>query len=41
MSNVRAVVDTFGVDSDELVREISKLYMAMPNQYALMSMIHI
>lgn len=40
MSNVRAVVDTFGVDSDELVREISKLYMAMPNQYALMSMIH-
>ena len=40
MSNVRDNVNTFDVDSDELVREISKLYMAMPNQYALISLIH-
>lgn len=39
MSNVRGVVDTFAVDSDEIIREVGKLYLARPNQYALVSMI--
>lgn len=40
MSNVRSVVDTFGVDSNEIVREVSKLYLAKPNEYALVSLVH-
>jgi len=40
MTNVRGVVDTFGVSSDEIIREVSKLYLAKPNEYALVSMVH-
>lgn len=39
MSTVRSVIDTFGVDSDELIREVGKLYTAKPNEYALISSI--
>lgn len=40
MSNVRNIVDTFGVSSDEIIREVSKLYLARPNEYALVSLVH-
>jgi hypothetical protein len=40
MSNVRSAVDTFGVSSDEIVRDVSKLYLARPNEYALVAMVH-
>ncbi|MFA5151865.1 MAG: DUF5309 family protein [Clostridia bacterium] len=39
-TNVRASVDTFGVNSDEIIREVSKLYLAKPNQYSLVSLVH-
>lgn len=38
--SVRSEINTFGVDSDELVREISKLYLQTPNKYALISLLH-
>jgi len=40
MLNVRGVTDTFNVDSDELIRDVSKLYLAEPIKYALVSMLH-
>ena len=40
MSQVRSAVDTFEVDSEEIIREVSKLYMAKPNEYSLVSMVH-
>ena len=39
MSNVRSQVDTFEVSSDEIIREVSKLFLARPNQYALISLL--
>jgi len=40
MSEVRNAIDTFGVSSDEIIREVGKLYVAKPNEYSLVSMIH-
>ncbi len=40
MGNVRGVVDTYAVDSDEIVRDVSKLFLAKPNQYTLVAMVH-
>ena len=40
MSYVRATADTFNIDSNEIVRSVSKLYMTEPRRYALMSMVH-
>jgi len=40
MTNVRNAIDTFGVSSDEIIREVSKLYLAKPSEYALISMVH-
>jgi hypothetical protein len=39
MSNVRASINTFQVSSDEIIREVGKLYVAKPNTYALISAI--
>jgi len=40
MTVVRSQVDTFEVSSDEIIREVSKLYLARPNNYALISLLH-
>lgn len=37
---VRSQIDTFEVSSDEIIREVSKLMLAKPNQYALVSLLH-
>lgn len=39
MTVVRSQVDTFAVSSDEIIREVGKLYTAKPNEYALISSI--
>lgn len=39
MTQVRSVIDTFGVSADEIIREVGKLYVAKPNEYALVSSI--
>jgi len=36
---IRSQVDTFEVASDEIVREVSKLFLARPNEYALISLL--
>jgi len=33
-------INTFDVSSDEIIREVGKLYTAKPNEYSLVSMIH-
>lgn len=40
MSMIRAAADTFNINSDEIIRNVSKLYMAEPRSYALMSLVH-
>lgn len=36
----RGNVDTFNLNSDEVVRNVSKLYMTEPRRFALMAMVH-
>jgi hypothetical protein len=38
--SVRSAIDTFAVSSDEIIRDVSKLYIAKPNEYALISLLH-
>lgn len=40
MNMIRAAADTFNINSDEIIRNVSKLYMAEPRSYALMSLVH-
>ena len=40
MSYVRSAADTFNIDSNEIVRSVSKLYMTEPRSFALMAMVH-
>ncbi len=40
MSMIRAAADTFNINSEEVIRNVSKLYMAEPRSYALMSLVH-
>lgn len=40
MSMVRGVSDGFTISSDEIVRNVSKLYMTEPRSFALMSLVH-
>jgi len=37
---IRNFVNTFDVGSDEMIREVSKLYLAQPNKYALAGLLH-
>jgi len=39
MSVVQSQVDTFAVASDEIIREVSRLFLARPNKYALISLL--
>lgn len=40
MSMIRAAADTFNISSDEIIRNVSKLYMTEPRSFALMSLVH-
>lgn len=37
---IRGAADTFIISSDEIVRNVSKLYMTEPRKFALMAMVH-
>ena len=37
---IRGAADTFTISSDEIIRNVSKLYMTEPRKFALMAMVH-
>lgn len=37
---IRGAADTFIISSDEIIRNVSKLYMTEPRKFALMAMVH-